>query len=674
MAIVTCLGLMLPGSAALADREARVYLLDRLWCAIGWCPEDADSLSGQVNGEPTYSLIFESVGTDPIPNATMSLLPPQGVELGWVEYEQGDTWYRTVGPRGASYAWVPLNLTEWRGFWAQCLGCNTTVDTGLTVSRSVPQPVLTNDIQEQTMYLDLRLDRPMPAGINLIEVWLGQESSPELQYELLSVTKPPEFIGGAGWYGVDPHDLTVGATYRFEVLLRVARSGSLAGGILYHRPCAEVHYSQHVDCGPETAGSMVLAVPSGARARFAASELTTFYGETQADRVELVFKSVVARVGHAAPESVLLGWGQERRGTGSLCSLTAQLQGDNILGATLTSPTEKKVTLRPAGLGRWEFQTIDPAVVGDFTPGVYTFTCFSTDGSQPVEVEIDTSDLQAGPNEIPNITAPAGDTTDSLPVVSWTPPTDPNVNGIMVQVHGADEEVILQEVLPPSADSAQVAAPLDCRGYKASVMFLSGREGQTAQGVDYSVGRYTGADRYFNLVPFIVTASLDWDWVYQNTPVTTLDRHLCRLTLNVTEDSAGPQNYMPLVGERGGGNNVTIQSTAAALEWNIVGGRMGSSTPGPVTLDVFLRGATSGAGAPAAAALTLRLLGNIDGVGDVNGDDKAQMNRRLNSLSVSYPDRAFNLNGDTEEDGVTPRIDGDDKAVMNRLLNSLTIQ
>jgi len=174
-----------------------------------------------------------------------------------------------------------------------------------------------------------------------------------------------------------------------------------------------------------------------------------------------------------------------------------------------------------------------------------------------------------------------------------------------------------------------------------------------------------------------ISAAVDWDWVYQNTQTTTADRHHSVLAVTLDQEAAPGESYAVEFTENGGPvTDFTIQ-TVGPNQYNIVGGRMGTSTPNPgasgsYTIGVKYTGNTSGKVATATVGQRLRPLGDVDGDADVDGDDKAQMNRRLNSLSVAYPDRAFNLTGDLDGLG-NPNIDGDDKAAMNRLLNSLAI-
>jgi len=169
----------------------------------------------------------------------------------------------------------------------------------------------------------------------------------------------------------------------------------------------------------------------------------------------------------------------------------------------------------------------------------------------------------------------------------------------------------------------------------------------------------------------LISLAADYDWVYQNTPVTTLDRHHCVLTVTITQEARAGESYAAGFTENGGPlTNFTVQTTANPLVWNLVGGRVGSSTPSAPalrTIGVTLTGSQSGKSASASVQVALRLLGDIDGNGLVGLTDKVQMNKKLNGLDTApYTDRNFDLTGDGAV-GLT------DKVQINRVLNGLAI-
>ena len=168
-----------------------------------------------------------------------------------------------------------------------------------------------------------------------------------------------------------------------------------------------------------------------------------------------------------------------------------------------------------------------------------------------------------------------------------------------------------------------------------------------------------------------IAASTDYNWVYQNTPVTTLDRHHCVLTVIITREARAGESYTAAFTENGGAlTNFTVESTADPLVWNLVGGRVGSSTAGAPalrTIGVTLTGSQSGRSASAEVAVALRQLGDITGNGAVGLDDKVQINKRLNGLATpGYDLRHFDLNGGGS-------VGLDDKVILNKVLNGLPI-
>jgi hypothetical protein len=249
----------------------------------------------------------------------------------------------------------------------------------------------------------------------------------------------------------------------------------------------------------------------------------------------------------------------------------------------------------------------------------------------------------------------------------WT--TQPVVVGTTLYVGGSSE---YDDYLPCTDFYALdlTKAPTDA-GFVKGHFVGAGGSPAYANGSLYTIG--AAGLHAFAPRPIQVTVSHD-GWVYQNTPVTTQWRHVCQLRVSIDDDPNGNSSYaVSVTANPASAGAALIESTAAPLVWNIRGGQAGLEPAGEVILDVNVAGLEHGGAGSAQTTVTVRLIGDIDGDGDVDGDDKAQMNRRLNSLSVSYPERAFNLTGDLDPQG-HPNIDGDDKAVMNRTLNSLSIQ
>ena len=175
-------------------------------------------------------------------------------------------------------------------------------------------------------------------------------------------------------------------------------------------------------------------------------------------------------------------------------------------------------------------------------------------------------------------------------------------------------------------------------------------------------------DVQFDPVPLRLSAALDQAWCYQNAPVTTLNRHHCRLTLAVPDDPDNTSYTVSVTENPSSSGHVVIEPTGDPLVWNLQGGRHGADPAGLALLDIAVTGRQLPSQAAATVALVVRPLADITGDGAVSGSDKLEMNKRLNGLDTSpYNDpRFFDLNGD----GL---VSGADKLILNKILNGLPL-
>ena len=185
--------------------------------------------------------------------------------------------------------------------------------------------------------------------------------------------------------------------------------------------------------------------------------------------------------------------------------------------------------------------------------------------------------------------------------------------------------------------------------------------------------------------PLGITASLDHDWVYQNTVVTTQDRHMCTLTVRVSANALAGEVYQITSVVEAGGTLLNFRlepgSLPAVLELvgaelvgqvDILGGRRGqsiASAPLYHVLTITVTGQERGQVATVNVPLALRNLADINGDGAVTASDKLEMNKNLNGLATlpGIGLRELDLTGD----GTT--VNAEDKLVINQVLNGLIV-
>jgi hypothetical protein len=161
------------------------------------------------------------------------------------------------------------------------------------------------------------------------------------------------------------------------------------------------------------------------------------------------------------------------------------------------------------------------------------------------------------------------------------------------------------------------------------------------------------------------TASLDCNWVYQNTPLTTANRHNCLLTVQ----PGTINSYTVGLAKLSGPGHVTIQSTSNSLVWNILGGPAsdGLAGTGGCVLEATVTDTVTGQVGTADVTVTVRLLGAINNAGTVTTNDRDTLAERLNGLPTpGLTDRDLDLNGD----GCVTTAD---RVLLNRILNSLPL-
>ena len=179
-------------------------------------------------------------------------------------------------------------------------------------------------------------------------------------------------------------------------------------------------------------------------------------------------------------------------------------------------------------------------------------------------------------------------------------------------------------------------------------------------------GNYTVTATFERIIyPLEPELNLDADFVYQNLPQTTKNRHRVTLTIEVGEDENENSDYEVEVVKIGGPGEVVIEATDDPLVWHLVGSRSGVGATGEVTLEVRLKGDLAGESV-GQMTLTVRHLGDITGDGFVNARDKLELLRHLNGLATKASLRALDLSGDGT-------VNAEDRLIINALLNGFQL-
>lgn len=162
----------------------------------------------------------------------------------------------------------------------------------------------------------------------------------------------------------------------------------------------------------------------------------------------------------------------------------------------------------------------------------------------------------------------------------------------------------------------------------------------------------------------ITSATLDRTWLYQSYGQAE-DRPQATLTVVVDPGDIGEQ-YEVTVRATEGAASVVIAPTGDKHTWRIQGGAYDTTSSAAVDLEVQVTGLTTGYRDNRVLALEIRGLGDIDGNGTVDVQDKLEMSRFLNGIETPAGDAQLDLTGD----GVINTIDA---LLLNRLLNGIPL-
>ena len=184
-----------------------------------------------------------------------------------------------------------------------------------------------------------------------------------------------------------------------------------------------------------------------------------------------------------------------------------------------------------------------------------------------------------------------------------------------------------------------------------------------------------------------ISAWTSTTWVYQNTSVTTRDRHVVALTVSVTADNWGNSAYTTTVTQSGSGvvtptavwTAGTLVTPTASGSWSgltgyLVGGRVNGAVTsagnlaltGSCTVHVVVTGNVGGS-ASADVTILVRPLGDIAGLAQVNSSGLTILDKRLNDFGIApQTDADCDLSGDGHVTAV-------DRVLLNLILHGLPV-
>ncbi len=478
-----------------------------------WANFSGDSFSAApTTWECGYMLRYD-VHSGAVPGASAEITLPTGLADIWAYQTQAMYLEWTGATNTMKFTSVGDATGEMR------MGIDavptSAVETPLvSATRSISDPVLTGDVQTQTITLDVTVASSLSGygmGVNLIS-WVPDN----LAYSVVGSTASAGFSEGGqpgSYYPADPSTLEIGETYRFTAEVQVTRSGELSqsemDGDLYHKPPSDVFYYTYTGVDPATGGTSILVpVASGVDATFASDVPTDFTGGSSVQK-NLRFTPVVAGVGPAAVSELYLS--REKRTSISetmLYVFSVDLEADNVAAATITAPGANVYDMEMYGdeIEFWRTST-DEADLTDFGPGTYHIVLTGTDGVvQTYDVELADATY---PDPMPHFDQAMGFLAEEpRPTLSWEAP-GAGVDAIGLQLWSVGEEEDEYEgFFGTGVTSYTPGEDLGLGGYMACVTFIEGEAGTLSGGGDYYTGWIACTDTYFNVTPEPATLAL----------------------------------------------------------------------------------------------------------------------------------------------------------------------
>jgi hypothetical protein len=499
------------------DPQAQVNLYDGLWASV---QGDSYTASSTTLWERNFQLQYNvQSGTVTGPSAQITL--PNGLSD-----------VRSWSPGLSHINWTGATNTL-TGTWLGVPADGATMEAGaiqpysmgappVSISRSISDPVLTDNNQTRTVTLDVTVNSPLAAGTwfnaNLVNSW---DMPQGMAYTVGTPTLPTGFFAGpdpGSYYCPNPSALVVNNTYHFEAAVQFNRSGELAQGTagdLYYKPQSGVNYGVSGSVQTASGTSIAITTPSGVAATFSSLTPTDFTGNTHVNN-GLALGGVVAGVGAAMPSHISVSRLKETSISGTtLHSVSVEVMGANIIEGTITSPGPGFVVydLQPDTDDKswWlEFGSTTESDLDGFTAGTYNLALKGSDGvTRNFTILGPEKDVPTG---MPTFTQAMGfDTTDKRPTIGWLASTDQNVTKNYMEISSdKDGAYEFSEMLEKNVLSHTPTEDLDPGAWYVMVAYSNHTDTFTGgdAAVPLEIDFATVTDAYFNVTPEPATLAL----------------------------------------------------------------------------------------------------------------------------------------------------------------------
>jgi len=532
------LGGMISLAASRASAQTpEVYVQSSRWREFITSADTLDASSG-IQGHSDLAW-FGNVFDAPVALSSRVVMPD-----GLVDWQGENPAYFHWDGSTKVFAQRPVSEHMPGQIWNFCYGeppSRAAYAGPLKLTRAVSDPLLSADVQTQTMAVTLDIPAGSLSGYDMlwIEVpdWYRAEG---LTMEVLGSTQDDTaFSGGGGWFQsrVDPGALA--GTYSFELDVKLTRSGALSQaqmGDLYCKPMVKLSCERRTPWTQSSGTEVTHDLGGGMSATLQTSQTARFLSRRTYDVTGLLLDAVAVEpaalaVGPAAPTEIWIEKTQSTSATGpDVFGFDCGVEGSRFSRGTITTPGNQTYEMEldlPNGQEGdepadpvelcLEIESTDPVQLAEFENGTYVMKVWGTDGIvQTYSVEL------AGeiPSDRPVFDQPPGfETAETRPTLTWSEPTDPDVSFCEFEIesdhYGPDdrEDDVWLDVF---ADEMAYTPPDDLLegGYRVQAEFVVEATGTvdaaegTIQGVPFFTGCFRGTDSYLNVTPEPAALSL----------------------------------------------------------------------------------------------------------------------------------------------------------------------